>query len=110
MRSFRCEEGIDASLAGFSAKHVRKRKDQSISIALAHSGEPFGRGSISHTLLSRGTDRLVFAGVTDLSAPETGNAPPDIDKALADAPASNAQRFVEQGGTAAMETNHLDGG
>ncbi len=41
----------------------------------------------SHTLLSRGADRLVLAGVTDLSAPETGNAPPDLNAALAGAPA-----------------------
>jgi len=42
----------------------------------------------SHTVLSRGADRLVLAGVTDNSAPETGNDPPDLDAALAGAPSN----------------------
>lgn len=39
-----------------------------------------------HALLTRGADTIVLAGVTDLSAAETGNAPPDLDAALAGAP------------------------
>lgn len=42
----------------------------------------------SHALLSRGADRFVLAGVTDLSASETGNVPPDLDAALAGAPSN----------------------
>ncbi|WP_277983301.1 metallophosphoesterase [Sphingomonas faeni] len=41
----------------------------------------------NHAILSHGEGRLVLAGVTDLSAPETGNAPPDIDAALRGSPA-----------------------
>ena len=40
----------------------------------------------AHTLLRRGTDALVLAGVTDLSASESGEAPPDLAAALAGAP------------------------
>lgn len=40
----------------------------------------------THTLLKRGGHNLVLAGVTDLSAPDTGDAPPDLGAALADAP------------------------
>lgn len=43
-----------------------------------------------HTLLRRGADRLVLAGVSDLSAPETGNAPPDLNAALVGAPSDVA--------------------
>lgn len=41
-----------------------------------------------HTVLRRGADRLVLAGVTDLSASATGNVPPNLDAALAGAPAA----------------------
>jgi predicted MPP superfamily phosphohydrolase len=41
-----------------------------------------------HMLLKRGNDRLVLAGVTDLSAPATGNAGPDLPAALSGAPRS----------------------
>ncbi|MEG3163383.1 metallophosphoesterase [Sphingomonas sp. PB2P19] len=39
-----------------------------------------------HTVLNRDGGRLVIAGVTDLSAPETGNAAPDLASALRNAP------------------------
>jgi len=40
----------------------------------------------AHTVLARDGGRLVLAGVTDLSASETGDAPPDLNAALAGAP------------------------
>ena len=40
-----------------------------------------------HVVLTRGGARLVLAGVTDLSAPSVGQAGPDLDAALAGAPA-----------------------
>ena len=39
-----------------------------------------------HAVLRRGGGRLIIAGVTDHSAPETGNAAPDLVAALKDAP------------------------
>ncbi len=41
----------------------------------------------AHTVLERENARLVLAGVTDLSAPGVGQAGPDLDAALAGAPA-----------------------
>jgi predicted MPP superfamily phosphohydrolase len=41
----------------------------------------------AHAVLERGDARLVLAGVTDLSAPGVGQAGPDLDAALAGAPA-----------------------
>lgn len=38
----------------------------------------------SHIVMTRGTDTLVFAGVTDRSAPRYGQAGPDMDAALRD--------------------------
>ena len=40
----------------------------------------------AHTVLQRDGGRLVIAGVTDLYAPETGNAAPDLPSALKGAP------------------------
>jgi len=40
-----------------------------------------------HVVLCRGDAELVLAGVTDVSAPHTGHAGPDLAKALAGAPA-----------------------
>lgn len=40
-----------------------------------------------HAVLTRGEDRLVLAGVTDLSAPSVGEAGPDLAAALAGRPA-----------------------
>jgi len=40
----------------------------------------------AHAVLQRDGGRLVIAGVTDLSAPETGNAAPDLPMALNGAP------------------------
>lgn len=39
-----------------------------------------------HTVLHRDSGKLVIAGVTDLSAAETGNTAPDLSSALRDAP------------------------
>jgi len=41
----------------------------------------------AHTVLARGEGRLVLAGVTDVSALQFGEAPPDIKTALSGAPA-----------------------
>jgi len=41
----------------------------------------------AHAVLGRGGDRLVIAGVTDVSAPATGMPPPDLAAALDGAPA-----------------------
>ena len=41
----------------------------------------------AHAVLQRGQDRLILAGVTDVSASATGNPGPDLDAALAGAPA-----------------------
>lgn len=41
----------------------------------------------AHVVLERGEGRIVLAGVTDLSAEETGSPAPDLSKALAGAPA-----------------------
>ena len=41
----------------------------------------------AHTVLARGNERLVLAGVTDLSAPGFGQAAPDLAAALRGAPA-----------------------
>ena len=41
----------------------------------------------SHVVLARHGERMVLAGVTDLSADETGSPMPDLGKALAGAPA-----------------------
>lgn len=41
-----------------------------------------------HTVLQRNGGKLVIAGVTDLSAPETGNIAPDLISALRNAPTS----------------------
>ncbi|UYY59179.1 metallophosphoesterase [Sphingomonas sp. S2-65] len=41
----------------------------------------------AHAVLARGGAQLVLAGVTDLSAPSAGEAGPDLDAALAGAPA-----------------------
>ncbi|WGY47163.1 metallophosphoesterase [Vibrio sp. ABG19] len=40
----------------------------------------------SHTTLERNGSQIVLAGVTDLTAPETGFPPPDLKKALAGVP------------------------
>ena len=40
----------------------------------------------THAVISRGTARLVLAGVTDLSAPGVGEAPPSLDLALRGVP------------------------
>jgi predicted MPP superfamily phosphohydrolase len=42
----------------------------------------------AHAVLTRGEDRIVLAGVTDLSAPAHGQAGPDLAAALAGAPAA----------------------
>ena len=41
----------------------------------------------AHTVIARGDDRLVLAGVTDLSARPAGEAGPDLEAALGGAPA-----------------------
>jgi predicted MPP superfamily phosphohydrolase len=41
----------------------------------------------THAVVSRGDERLVIAGVTDLSAPAAGEQGPDLDAALSRAPA-----------------------
>ena len=41
----------------------------------------------AHTVLARGEGRLVLAGVTEVSALQFGEAPPDINTALSGAPA-----------------------
>jgi len=41
----------------------------------------------AHAVIERGSDRLVIAGVTDLSAPGAGEAAPDLGLALRGAPA-----------------------
>lgn len=41
----------------------------------------------AHAVFARGDARLVVAGVTDLSAPQVGEAGPDLGRALAGAPA-----------------------
>lgn len=41
----------------------------------------------SHVVIERGGARLVLAGVTDLTAPQTGAPAPDVGQALAGAPA-----------------------
>ncbi|WP_455566984.1 metallophosphoesterase [Pseudomonas capsici] len=40
----------------------------------------------SHTLIERNGAKIVLAGVTDVTAPETGFPPPDLKQALAGAP------------------------
>lgn len=73
-----------------------------------------------HRLLKRGDDRLVLAGVTDLSAPATGNAGPDLRAALSGAPRDvpillldhqprNARNAAEQG-VALQLSGHTHGG
>jgi predicted MPP superfamily phosphohydrolase len=41
----------------------------------------------AHTVLRRGGERVVLAGVTDRSAPATGMPPPDLAAALSSVPA-----------------------
>ena len=41
----------------------------------------------SHTVVTRGQDKMVFAGMTDRSAPHHGQAGPNVAKALAGSPA-----------------------
>ncbi len=43
----------------------------------------------AHRLISRAGSHIVLAGVTDLSAPHTGDAPPDLDAALAGMPSNS---------------------
>ncbi len=73
-----------------------------------------------HTVLQRNGGRLVIAGVTDLSAPETANAAPDLPSALEGAPDNvsvilldhqpkNA-RSAAAGGVALQLSGHTHGG
>jgi len=74
----------------------------------------------THVVLARGDARLVLAGVTDLSAPEAGEAGPSLDAALAGAPAGvpvllldhqpkNAKAAAARG-VAAQLSGHTHGG
>ncbi|QXT36006.1 metallophosphoesterase [Sphingomonas sanguinis] len=51
------------------------------------SGMGFHMLTNAHAVIERGRDRLVVAGVTDLSAPSVGEAGPDLALALRGAPA-----------------------
>lgn len=51
------------------------------------SGLGFRMLTNAHTVVARGGERLVVAGVTDLSAPSVGEAGPDLAHALRGAPA-----------------------
>ncbi|WP_343527552.1 metallophosphoesterase [Sphingomonas sp.] len=51
------------------------------------SGMGFHMLTNAHAVIERGGDRLVVAGVTDLSAPSVGEAGPDLPLALRGAPA-----------------------
>jgi hypothetical protein len=51
------------------------------------SGMGFRMLPNAHAVIERGGARLVVAGVTDVSAPTVGEAPPDLDLALRGAPA-----------------------
>jgi predicted MPP superfamily phosphohydrolase len=74
----------------------------------------------THAVVSRGEERLVIAGVTDLSAPAAGEQGPDLDAALARAPAGapvllldhqpmNAARAAASG-VAVQLSGHTHGG
>ncbi|MFD0938930.1 metallophosphoesterase [Methylobacterium trifolii] len=74
----------------------------------------------AHTVLARGGDTLVLAGVTDRSAPATGHPGPDLDAALAGAPTiapivlldhqpANAARAAARG-VALQLSGHTHGG
>ena len=74
----------------------------------------------AHAVLARGGDRLVLAGVTDLSAPSVGEAGPDLAAALAGAPPGapvllldhqprNARRAAARG-VALQLSGHTHGG
>lgn len=73
-----------------------------------------------HAVLDRAGGKIVFAGVTDLSAPETGQPPPDLSAALQGAPTGapvvlldhepkNA-RDAAAGGVALQLSGHTHGG
>lgn len=74
----------------------------------------------SHTIISRGSGKLVLAGVNDVTAPHTGAPAPDLDAALRGAPAGvpvvlldhqprNA-RFSASRGVALQLSGHTHGG
>jgi len=74
----------------------------------------------AHTVLTRDGDPLVLAGVTDLSASETGDAPPDLNAALAGVPSGthvvlldhqpkNAREAAKRG-VALQLSGHTHGG
>ncbi len=74
----------------------------------------------THTVLTRQGDALVLAGVTDRSAPNTGHPGPDLDAALAGAPAgapivlldhqpADAMRAAERG-VGLQLSGHTHGG
>jgi predicted MPP superfamily phosphohydrolase len=76
--------------------------------------------SNSHTVIERQGAQLVLAGVTDVTAPETGFPPPDLPRALAGAPKDapvilldhqprNA-RAAESQGVALQLSGHTHGG
>jgi predicted MPP superfamily phosphohydrolase len=76
--------------------------------------------SNSHTVIERQGAQLVLAGVTDVTAPETGFPPPDLPRALAGAPEDapvilldhqprNA-RAAESQGVALQLSGHTHGG
>lgn len=74
----------------------------------------------AHTVLERGGGRLVLAGVTDFSAPRTGQAGPDLGAALAGAPPDlpvvlldhqpRAARRAAASGVALQLSGHTHGG
>ncbi len=74
----------------------------------------------AHVVLERGEGRLIVAGVTDLSAPGFGQPAPDLDAALAGAPAGapillldhqprNARQAADRG-VALQLSGHTHGG
>lgn len=73
-----------------------------------------------HTVLKRGDDELVLAGVTDLSAQQAGHPGPDLDAALTGAPPDapvllldhqpKAARVAAQRGVALQLSGHTHGG
>lgn len=74
----------------------------------------------AHTVVTKGTGRLVLAGVTDLSAPQFGHAAPNLATALADAPTDvpvilldhqpKAARLAAARGVALQLSGHTHGG
>lgn len=74
----------------------------------------------AHTLISRLGSQIVLAGITDLSAPETGDAPPDLDAALAGMPPNSPiilldhqprmARAAAKRGVAVQLSGHTHGG